>query len=45
MVKIGFGDQQDPILGPEQKVGLGNVSFYLSFFGVAIVCSLLALVV
>ena len=42
---IRFGGQQDPILGPEQKLGLGGVSFYLSFVGVAIVCSLLALVV
>ena len=44
MVEIGFGGQQDPILGIEQKLGLGGVSFYLSFVGVAIVCSLLALV-
>ncbi|XP_015170791.1 uncharacterized protein [Solanum tuberosum] len=43
--KIGFGSQQDPDLGPEQQLGLGGVSFYLSFVGVAIVCSLLALVV
>ena len=41
---IGFGGQQDPVLGPEQNLGLGGVSFYLSFVGVAIVCSLLALV-
>ena len=45
MVEIGFGDQQDPILGPEQKRGLGGVSFYLSFVGVAIVCCLSALIV
>ena len=32
------------VLGPEQNLGLGGVSFYLSFVGVAIVCSLLALV-
>ena len=45
MVEIRFGGQQDPVLGPEQKLSLGGVSFYLSFVGVAIVCSLLALVV
>ena len=44
-MKIRFGGQQDPILGPEQKLGLGGVSFYLSFVGVAIVYSLLELVV
>ena len=44
-MEIGFGSQQDPVLGPEQQLGLGGVSFYLSFVGVAIVCSLLALVV
>ena len=40
-----IGGQKDPVLGPEQKLGLGDVSFYLSFVGVAIVCSLLELVV
>ena len=45
MVEIRFDGQQDPFLGPEQKLDLGGVSFYLSFVGVAIVCSLLALVV
>ena len=45
MVDIGFGGQQDLVLGPEQKLGLGGVSFYLSFVGVAIFCSLLAHVV
>ena len=44
-MKIGLGVQKDPILGPEQKLDLDGVSFYLSFVGVAIVCSLLALVV
>ena len=44
MVEIRFGGQQDPFLGPELKLGLGGVSFYLSFVGVAIVCSILALV-
>jgi len=44
-VEIGFGSQKDPFLGPEQQLSLGGVSFYLSFVGVAIVCSLLALVV
>ena len=44
-MEIGFGSQQNPVLGPEQKLDLGGVSFYLSFVGVAIVCSLLALVV
>ena len=44
-MEIGFGGQQDPVLGPEQRVGFGGVSFYLSFVGVAIVCSVLALVV
>ena len=43
-VEIGFGGQKDPVLGTEQKLGLDSVSFYLSFVGVAIVCSLLALV-
>ena len=37
MVEIGFGGHQDPVLGPKQKLGLGGVSFYLSFVGVAIV--------
>ena len=45
MVEIRFGGQKDPILGPEQKLGLGDVSFYLSFVGVVIVCSVLTLVV
>ena len=45
MVEIGFEDQQDLILGPEQKLSFDSVFFYLSFVGVAIVCSLLALVV
>ena len=45
MVDIGFGGQQDLVLGPEQKLGLGGISFYLSFVGVVIVCSFLALVV
>ena len=45
MVDIGFGGQKDPILGPEQKLGLGDVSLFLSVVGVAIVCSLLPLVV
>jgi len=44
-VEIGFIIQQDPVLGPEQQLSLGGVPFYLSFVGVAIVCSLLALVV
>ena len=44
-MKIGFGGQKDPILGPEQKLSFDSVFFYLSFVGVAIVCSLLALVV
>jgi len=44
-VEIGFRRHKDPVLGPEQQLGLGGVSFYLSFDGVAIVCSLLALVV
>ena len=43
MVEIRFGGQQDPVLGPEKKLGLGGVSFYLSVVDVAIVCSLLAL--
>ena len=43
-MEIGFGGQKDSVLGPEQKLGLGGVSFCLSFVGVAIVCSLLALV-
>ena len=42
---IRFGYQQDPVIGPEQKLGLGGISFYLSFVGVVIVCSFLALVV
>ena len=45
MVETAFEGQQDPILGPEQKMGLGGVSFYLSFVGVDIVCSILAHVV
>ena len=49
MVDLNSGDQirgqQDPILGPEQKLGLGGVSCYLSFVGVAIVGSLFTLVV
>ena len=44
-MEIGFGGQKDLVLGPKQRLGLGGVSFYLSFVGVAIVCSLLALVV
>ena len=44
MVEIGFGGHQDPVLGLKQKLGLGGVSYYLSFVGVAIVCSLLTLV-
>ena len=44
VVDLNSGDQirgqQDPILGPEQKLGLGGVSFYLSFVSVAIVCSI-----
>ena len=44
-MKIGFSSQKDSILSPKQKFSLGGVSFYLSFVGVAIVCSLLALVV
>ena len=44
-VEIEFEGQKDPIFGPEQKLDLGGVSFYLSFVGVAIVCSLLALFV
>ena len=44
-MEIGLGTQKDPVLGPEQQLLLGGVSFYLSFVGVAIVCSLLALVV
>ena len=45
MVEIGFRGHQDPILDLEQKLSLSDVSFYLSFVGVAIVCSFLALVV
>ena len=45
MVEIGFGGQKDLVLDLEQKLSLSDVSFYLSFAGVAIVCSLLALVV
>ena len=45
MVEIGFRSQKDPVLGPKQKLGLGSVSFYFSFVGVTIVCSVLALVV
>ena len=44
-VEIEYGGQQDPVLGSKQKLDLGGVSFYLSFVGIAIVCSLLALVV
>ena len=44
-MEIGFRSQQDPVLGPEQNLGLGGVSFYLSFVGVAIVCYFFALVV
>ena len=44
-MEITFGGQIDLVLCPEQKLSLGGVSFYLSFVGVAIVCSLLALVV
>ena len=44
-MEIGFGGHKDPVLGPEQKLSLGGVSFYLSFVSVAIVCSILALVV
>ena len=43
--KLQHMEKQDPILDPEQKLGLGCVSFYLSFVGVDIVCYLLALVV
>ena len=45
MEEIGFGGQQDPFLGLEQKLSLGVVSFYLSFVGIANVCYLFALVV
>ena len=45
MVEIVFGGQKDPILDLEQKLSLSDVSFYLSFVGVAIICSFLALVV
>ena len=44
-MEIGFGTQKAPVLRPKQKQGLSDVSFYLSFFGVAIVYLLLALVV
>ena len=44
-VEIEFKGQKDPILGPEQKLDLDGISFYLSFVRVAIVCSLLAIVV
>ena len=44
-MEIGFGGQKDSVLDPQQKLCLGGVSFYLSFIGVTIVCSLLALVV
>ena len=44
-MEIRFRGQKDPILGSEQKLSLGGVSLYLSFLGVAIVCSLLELVV
>ena len=44
-MEIGFGSQQNPVLGPEQKLSLSGVSFYLSFVCVDIVYSLLALVV
>ena len=49
MVDLNGGDlikdQQDLVLGFEQKLGSGGVSLYLSFVGVGIVCSLLTLVV
>ena len=49
MVDLNGGDwiqrSARSCLGPEQKLGLGGVSFYLFFVGVAIVCSLLAFVV
>ena len=44
-MKIVFEGKKDHVLGAEQKLDLGGVSFYLSFVGVAIVCFLLALVV
>ena len=44
-MEIEFRGHQDPVLGLKQKLGLGGVSFYLSFVGVAIVCSILAIVV
>ena len=37
MVEIGFKGHQNPVLGPIQMLGLGGVSFYLSFIGVGIV--------
>ena len=40
-MEIGFGGQYDSILGPEQRLVCGGVSFYLSFVDVAIVCSFL----
>ena len=39
MVEIEFGGQPDPVLVLEQKLSLSGVSFYLSFVGVATVCS------
>ena len=45
MVEIGFGGQKDLVLDLEQKLSLSDVSFYLSFVRVAIVCSFLELVV
>ena len=42
---IGFGGHQDPVLGPKQKLGLGGVSFYLYFVGVAIFCPFFEVVV
>ena len=48
MVDLNGGDwiqrSARSCLGPEQKPGLGGVSFYLFFVDVAIVCCLLALV-
>ena len=41
MVEILFGGKKYPVLGPEQKLDLDGISFYLSFVGVAIVHSLL----
>ena len=44
-MEIGLKGHKDPILGPEQKLSLGGVSFDLYFVGVTIICSPLALVV